>query len=172
MAATAATAATGLGLLEKRIKATAIGSFVISVVVFLMGLGVLGVVIIPIRSKNWSQAAFMIAMGLICLFAAWASLSVGRSMWPATSSKLYKMFESGDTSMLAWAHLTVGKSNGVRLYLRNGEETSLSANRDDSAGLMTLIQQRCPGAILGYGPAQKKAYSEVLKQNRASATKA
>lgn len=164
-------AATELDLLEKRIKATAIGSFVISLVVFVMGLGVLGAIILPLRSKNWGQAAFMLAMALISLFAAWASLSVGRSLWPAATSTLYTMFASGDTTRLAWAHLTVGKSNGVRIYLNNGEGISLSANRNDSAGLMELIQRRCPTAILGYGPSQKAAYAEVLKQNRATAKK-
>lgn len=157
----------GLELLEKCIKSSAIQSFFLAAFSLVAGAGLLVGAVTQIVDAKYDKAGFMGLGGLVMLGAAWALFQGGRELWPARSARAYAEL-AGDARGVAWAYMTLGKSNGVKLCFLDGDEVSISASRSDSEALMKLIQQRAPHAILGYGPAQQKIYIERVKSGRSA----
>lgn len=155
-------------LLEKRIKSTAIQSFILSVLALLFGLALLAASASAAVQRQYQATAGMLVMAAISMFAAWSMLQNGRSLWPPRSSKIYTEL-SGDARQVSWAHPVVGKSNGVRVHYIDGEQLTLEANRQDSERLIRLIQQQAPHAILGYGQPQQKLYHDLVKARKSAA---
>jgi len=157
----------GLDLLEKRIKASAIQAFVIAGCTRVMGLGLLAGAVYQLASGELNSGGFMGLMGLGSVGVAWMLGSGGRAMLPAKGTALYKAFES-EPHRITWAYLRVGKTNGIQIVLDNGDPETLHANRADSQALLRLVQERAPQAILGWGPEQKQRFAERMKAARAA----
>lgn len=156
-----------LDLLERRIKASAIQSFVVAGCALLMGLGMLAGAVAMAVTQGVGSAGFMALMGFGGVAVAWMLSENGRAMWPPRDATIYMVLER-DPSRVAWAHLTVGKTNGIQIHTVDGHEHTLYANGADSKALLAFVRERAPQAIFGYGVEQKKRYRELVRSQRAA----
>lgn len=162
---------TGFQLLEKRIQASAIVNIVVAVFFALIGLGMMAGTAWSVLTHRPDSIWFMGLLGAAAVAGSAMIIQDARGMLPPQRSEIYRIVER-EPERIAWIHLVVGKTNGIRIHLVSGSEHTLSANRADSEALFTFLQLRAPQAILGYGPGQQKRYQELVKTRRASASSA
>lgn len=151
-----------LEVLERRIRGTGIGSFVISACCLVMS----GMVLVAAAFTAWQSglgaAGFMALMGLGGLVVTAMLFTNGWVLFPVKKSELYRIFEN-EPERIAWAYGRVGKHNGVKIHLVCGGEHTLDANKVDSAALLALVRARAPRALMGWGPEQKRHYAQVVR---------
>lgn len=159
----------GFELLERRIRAHAIQSFVVGGVTLLIGLGMAGGAAWSALTGGAGSVGFIGLTGLGCLAVAGMLFSNARSMLPPTRADLYRIV-ANEPERIAWIHGVTGRTNGIRIHLVSGMEHTLPANAADSQALFAFLQGRAPQAILGYGPGQRKRFDELRKARRAAVT--
>ncbi len=154
-----------LVLLKKRLGWTAVQDVVIAVVVLAMSMAVIAGAFMPGTTGN---RVFMGVLGLVFLWVAWVMIGSARAAWPAEASVIYREL-TGDAQGIGWAHLTVGKTNSLKVYFLDGTLCTVYCNRRDGQMLLSFIQQRAPQALFGWGADQQKEYSARVDQRRGSA---
>ena len=152
----------GMELLEARIKASAVQSYIIAAITLLISMGLLGGTVYQIAMGQGGSVWFMGVMGLAGVGIAWLMSDNGRSNWPARESDIYKAVAE-DPARISWVYPVVGKTNGVVVHLINGHEHTLPANRSDSKALMELLHSHAPNAIYGFGPEQSARHTAARK---------
>jgi len=154
-----------LDVLERRIKWTAIQSFILAACCFALTGVVLVAAVVTAVKQGVGAAGFMALMSAGGFAASAALVYNGWVMLPPRSTLLYRVVES-EPERLGWVYARVGKVNGVKIHLLDGSEHALDANGKDSAALIRLVQERAPHAIAGWCPAQKQAYVDLVKAAR------
>jgi hypothetical protein len=149
-------------LLEARIKASAIQSYIIAGITLLMSMGLLAGTVYEIAQGQGGSVWFMGVMGLAGVGIAWLMSDNGRSLWPPRESDIYKAVAS-EPERISWVYPVVGKTNGVVVHLINGHEHSLPANGKDSKALLELLHSRAPNAIYGFGKEQSARHTAARK---------
>ncbi|MCK6504478.1 hypothetical protein L6R53_13925 [Myxococcota bacterium] len=149
-----------MDVLEARIRATVIQSWLIAIFSLVVALGLLlGTVAQLLARTPLGGVAFMGLGGLFMLFVAFAMASQARQNSPARQSPVYQAYLA-QPSTVAWVYQKVGKAAGLRVELRDGTGLTLAAGRRDIEALFALTRERAPEAILGWGAAQQRAYRE------------
>ncbi len=162
---------TDLELLARQIRRTAIQDAVIGVVV----LGLAGLVLAAFATKLSSgitgQTIFIGLMGLVFLWVAWLMFSSAKRFWKAEATRPYRSL-STDGKDVAWAHLTTGSVNALKLYFVDGDLVTINASRKDGERLMAFVVSRVPQVIAGYGVEQQRAWTARVAQHRGSSPSA
>jgi len=156
-----------LDLVERRVKAGAVQSLVVAGCTGLLAVGLLAAAAFQLSHRQAGSAAFITLMALAAGAGALMLISNARASWAPRSTPLYAAF-ADQPARLVWAHEVAGKTNGVRVYLLDGSEHTLTANRDQSRELLQLVRTRAPHAILGYGAEQKEAFLRRVREARAA----
>jgi hypothetical protein len=154
-----------LDLVERRVKAGAVQSLFVAAGAAAVGVGLLAAAGFQVAHRQVGSAAFIALMALVAGAGALMLLSNARASWTPRATPVYAAF-ADHPERLVWAHEVVGKTNGVRVYLIDGSEHTLTANRDQSRELIQLVRARAPHAILGWGAEQKEAFRRRVVEAR------
>lgn len=147
-------------VLEARIRATVVQSWLIAIFSLMVALGLLlGTLVQLLARAPLGGVAFMGAAGLFMLFVTWAMASQARAHSPAQRSPVYRAFQA-QPSTVGWVYQKVGKASGLRVELLDGTGLTLAAGKRDIEALFALTRERAPGAVLGWGQAQEAAFRE------------
>ena len=158
---------TELELLARQIRRTAMQDAAVGVVV----LGLAGLVLFAFATKLSSgitgQTIFIGLMGLVFLGVAWLMFSGAKRFWHAEGTRPYRSL-SADGKDVAWAHLTTGSVNALKLYFVDGDMVTINASRKVGERLMAFVVSRVPQVITGYGAEQQRAWAACVARHRAS----
>ncbi len=154
-----------LELLKKRLWWTAFQDVVIAVVMIGMSVAMFAGAAF---GKTTSSTIMMGLFGVACVWLTWVMIESARAAWPAEKSVIHREL-TGDALGIGWAHLTVGKTNSIKVYFLDGTMCTVYCNRRDGQTLLGFIQSRAPHALFGWGADQQKEYSARVDQRRGSA---
>jgi hypothetical protein len=150
-------------LLEKRIKATALQDGAIAVVVFGLAIVVALATATLLKGGVTMRSGMMAAIALGLGWAAWVMLQSARALSPAKDTKLYKELAGGGQD-IGWAHLTTGALSAMKVYFLDGSMCTVYASARDGETLISLLSERAPHAIIGYGQEQETAYVAMVRR--------